>query len=253
MIHMAGTDLDGIHADLLKVLDLPPGALATLMDLLWAGADLNPLNAPDLLGISGLKIEPLLRLLGDEGPGHDCLLVSLRASAAAARRAAERRDECALCWTGPPSLDVVERSTDSIVREMIEGAREEILIVGYRITGGGGVAGRLADALRRTVDITIIIDDDGGGANRSALDGIFYGPRRPRIYAHKKKEEAFYKVHAKIMIVDRKELLVTSANLTHHGLVQNFEMGVRIRGRTVGNAHAVIRKMIDSGYFEAIS
>ena len=55
------------------------------------------------------------------------------------------------------------------------------------------------------------------------------------------------------MIVDRKELLVTSANLTHHGLVQNFEMGVRIRGRTAGNAHVVIRRMIDSGYFEEIS
>lgn len=250
---MDSADLDGIHADLLKVLDLPPGALATLADLLGEGADLNPLNAPELLGIYGSKIEPLLRLLGDGGPGRDCLLISLRASAAAARRAAERRDECALCWTGPPSLDVVERSTDSVVLEMIEGATEEILIVGYRITGGGGVAGRLADALRKVGDISIIIDDDCGGANRSALDGIFYGTRRPRIYAHREKETAFYKVHAKIMIVDRKELLVTSANLTHHGLVQNFEMGVRIRGRTAGNAHAVIRRMIDSGYFEEIS
>ena len=248
-MRMDDTDLDGIHADLLKVLDLPPGVLAALVDLLGQGADLNPLDVPDLLDISGPNIEPLLRLLGDGGPGRDCLLVSLRASAAAARRAAERRDECTLCRTGPAILDVVERSTDSVVREMINGARKEILIVEYRITGGGGVAGPLADALRRIDDITIVIDDDGEGANMSALDGMFPGPRRPRIYAHRKKEKAFYKVHAKIMIVDRAELLVTSANLTHHGLVQNFEMGVKIRGRTARNANAVIRRMIDGRHF----
>ena len=197
VMRLDDADLGGIHADLLKVLELPPRALAALSDLLEEGADVNPLNAPDLLGVRGPKIEPLLRLLQGGRLGRDCLLVSLRVSATAARRAAESADECALCWTGPASLDVVERSTDAVVREMIEGAREEILIVGYRITAGGEAAGRLADALRRIGEIIIVIDDDEGRANRSALDSIFRGPQKPRIYVHRKKEGAFYKVHAK--------------------------------------------------------
>ena len=250
MITLDSAELEGIHADLLKVLELPPRALAALSDMLEKGADINTFNATDLLGVPGPKIEPLLRLLENSMLGRDCLLVSLRASAAAAKLATERADECALCWTGPPSLDVAERSTDAVVQEMIESARREILIVGYRITDSKTVS-LLADALRRIGEITIIIDDEGR-ANRLALDGIFHGPRKPRIYAHMKKEKGFYKVHAKIIIVDRKDLLVTSANLTYHGLVQNFEMGVRIRGRSAGNVYTVIRKMIDRGYFEEI-
>ena len=251
-MNLDDADLDGIHADLVKVLDLPPRALATLLDMLERGADVNPFNAPDLLGVPGPKIEPLLRLLENRSLGRGCLLVSLRASAAVAKRAAERADECALCWTGPPSLDIVERSTDAVVEEMIRSARDEILIVGYRITDSGEAADQLADALRRVNQITIVIDDDEARANRSALDSIFRGSRKPRIYTHRKSGKAFYKVHAKIMIIDRKDLLVTSANLTHHGLVQNFEMGARIRGRSAGSAYDVIRKMIDSGYFEEL-
>lgn len=245
-------DLDGIHADLMKVLGLPPRVLTALLDMLERGADINPFNVPDLLGVPGPKIEPLLRLLENRSLGRGCLLVSLRVSAAVARRAAERADECALCWTGPPSLDVVERSTDAVVEEMIKSAQDEILIVGYRITDRGEAAGHLADALRRVNQITIVIDDDEARANRSALDSIFRGSRKPRIYTRRKRENAFYKVHAKIMIIDRNDLLVTSANLTHHGLVQNFEMGARIRGRSAGSAYAIIQKMIDSGYFEEL-
>ncbi|WP_418888875.1 phospholipase D-like domain-containing protein [Paenibacillus apiarius] len=33
-----------------------------------------------------------------------------------------------------------------------------------------------------------------------------------------------------MLLVDRKEFLVTSANLTQHGLSSNIEVGVRIKG-----------------------
>ena len=246
-------DLAGVEMDMLEVLNLPPRALDTLLDLLEEGADIDPFNAPDLLGISGSKIEPLLRLLENNRLGRDCLLVSLRTSAAAVGRVVDRSDECTLCWTGPPNLEVAERSTDAVVREMIGNARREILIVGYRITDVEGTITWLRDAIRRVGKITIIIDDDERCTNRSALNRIFCGPRRPRIYTHRGSEGPFYKVHAKIMIVDERELLITSANMTYHGLVQNFEMGARIRGKLAEDAQAVIRKMIRSGYFEEIT
>lgn len=43
-------------------------------------------------------------------------------------------------------------------------------------------------------------------------------------------EDAMASLHAKLLLVDRKDLLVTSANLTHHGLSSNIEVGVRVKG-----------------------
>ncbi|MNR65073.1 hypothetical protein D3C85_1879750 [compost metagenome] len=37
-------------------------------------------------------------------------------------------------------------------------------------------------------------------------------------------------MHAKMLVVDNLELLVTSANLTYHGMGSNIEIGVRIKG-----------------------
>ena len=38
------------------------------------------------------------------------------------------------------------------------------------------------------------------------------------------------KLHAKVIVADRHDALVTSANLTHAGLLENLEMGLRIQG-----------------------
>jgi cardiolipin synthase len=46
------------------------------------------------------------------------------------------------------------------------------------------------------------------------------------------------KLHAKVIVADRHDALVTSANLTRAGLLENLEMGLRIQGATAG---AVVR------------
>ncbi len=43
-------------------------------------------------------------------------------------------------------------------------------------------------------------------------------------------EFPYTKLHAKALVVDRLEALVTSANLTLHGLQANLELGLRVRG-----------------------
>jgi phosphatidylserine/phosphatidylglycerophosphate/cardiolipin synthase-like enzyme len=37
-------------------------------------------------------------------------------------------------------------------------------------------------------------------------------------------------MHAKVLIVDRLDALVTSADLTYHGLHENIEVGLRVHG-----------------------
>ena len=42
--------------------------------------------------------------------------------------------------------------------------------------------------------------------------------------------EKHLKLHAKVLVADRRDALVTSANLTMHALDRNMEMGVRVTG-----------------------
>jgi len=145
---------------------------------------------------------------------------------------------------------VHERSTYAVMQEMLERARENILLVDYRITDKGDTISKLSHCIEKVKEMDLIIDDDEKNINMSTIDDAFRGMKKPTVYVHKKKEKAHYKVHAKILIVDKKEILITSANLTYYGLSQNFEMGIRIRGDPAKNAYDLIRKMIENKYFE---
>ena len=58
------------------------------------------------------------------------------------------------------------------------------------------------------------------------------------------------KLHAKVIVADRRDALVTSANLTGAGLLDNLEMGLHIKG---DSARAIVRHfdlLIDEGILE---
>ena len=75
---------------------------------------------------------------------------------------------------------------------------------------------------------------------------------RPRILIRKEKESNFYKVHAKIIIIGNREMLLTSANLTELGTEVNFEMGLLVRGPIVNDMVLLLTKMINDKYFEDV-
>jgi cardiolipin synthase A/B len=72
------------------------------------------------------------------------------------------------------------------------------------------------------------------------------GVRPPSIFkwAHSDDKAS---VHAKLLIADRADALVTSANLTYHGLQGNLEMGLRVRGGPAGEIHDRIQELISAG------
>ena len=232
---------------------LPTHALEKLIALLQDGTDLDVFNVPRLLGVSETKAEPILHLLASGRLDRTNVLILLRAMTALRENMSRSAAEVEMCWTGPPSLEVMEKSTDSVMQDMIGRAREEILIVGYRITDSGETIRRLSESMRYVDHITMIIDNDKQRVNLTSIDNAFRGITRPRIYTHKKREKEFYKVHAKVLIIDQMEMLLTSANMTHYGLTQNFEMGVRIRGRPAKDARSLIMQMIDRKYFEEMA
>ena len=60
-------------------------------------------------------------------------------------------------------------------------------------------------------------------------------------------------LHAKLLICDRSEALVTSANFSHHGLHANIEIGLRVRSPAIERLSDFIAAMIKSGEAEPVT
>lgn len=53
-----------------------------------------------------------------------------------------------------------------------------------------------------------------------------------RVYDYQKQtDDAMAALHAKTIVVDEREVIVSSANLSYHGMEGNIEMGIRLESR----------------------
>lgn len=60
-------------------------------------------------------------------------------------------------------------------------------------------------------------------------------------------------MHAKCLLVDGSDLLVTSANFTFHGLHGNIEIGIRVRGAQAAEARKIFSHLVDSKIVEEVA
>lgn len=145
-------------------------------------------------------------------------------------------------WTGPNVEGSFLRSTREVVRQLLCRAQSELLVVGYWIAArdeGEGiieeVISSLAEAVVRGVAVTVIVDErvrKDGRDNRQILQTAWPDAvRLPVILTWRLPlDDQHLKLHAKVLVADRCDALITSANLTSYALDRNMEMGVRIVG-----------------------
>ena len=157
-------------------------------------------------------------------------------------RSVERlaRPEIEIAWTGPSAAGPLVRSTSVVLEEMLEGVRDagEVLLVGYALTVEPGssmerVIELLIAAARRRAALAIVLHSDE--YETTNLDNLFklwdVFVKKPKVYTWRPPPDHPYtKLHAKCLVVDRLDALVTSANFTFHGLESNLELGLRVRG-----------------------
>ena len=63
----------------------------------------------------------------------------------------------------------------------------------------------------------------------------------PEIYSY---DDVDSSLHAKFLIVDREEILVTSANMTDRAMTRNLEMGIRHKGKVAKDAAELVELLI---------
>jgi hypothetical protein len=171
----------------------------------------------------------------------DGSVLAMTLRAAVGLRDAERltRPAIEIVWTGPEAEGPLVRPTLTVLEEMLRGVREagEILLVGYSLTAQdgtppAGVIDLLGEASRRRALVTMILHRDEHARNRENLLAAWdVRAVKPRLLTWDPPADFPYtKLHAKVLVVDRLDALVTSANLTLHGLTANLELGLRVRG-----------------------
>ena len=144
-----------------------------------------------------------------------------------------------IVWTGPEASGPLVRPTVTVLDEMLAKIRDsgEVLLVGYALSAPVGsamstVINRLEDATKRGARITLILHSDDQETNLSNLMAIWnVFTKKPKVYTwNPSADHPYTSLHAKCLVVDRLDALVTSANFTFHGLESNLEVGLRVLG-----------------------
>lgn len=191
-----------------------------------------------------------------KGGGTEGLLAAtLRGHLELLRAVENRGPRCELVWTGDTPVGATVRSTLAVVREMLTLARRSVLVVTYSLWAGmeaATVIDLLAQRSSAGVDVTFVLDARyQDGWNIAELKRRWpTGRRRPELYTWQDTKDTVAKLHAKVVLVDDRDLLITSANLTGHGMSHNLEFGVRVHGDPAEDASTHLNSLIRIGVFE---
>lgn len=203
----------------------------------------------DTTGLTGHPARELASLLR-QWKRHSGTVEALAASLATAQGArqyvAAHQPHIQLVWTGPLEAGVQARSTLLTLQDLIATAQQEIVVVGYTITDGAApILLRLAEARRRGVQVSLI-------ANRAEqyLETIHAhwpaGAPPPTIFSYPQSDhDQMASLHAKAVVTDGRRMLLTSANLTYHGLGGNIELGILIEDTMVADVVRLIQALIE--------
>ena len=158
-----------------------------------------------------------------------------------------------LVATLPSESPGIARPTERVVRQMIDGAKSEIILLGYELTDRDMI-GLLATAASRGATV-ILICDRGRGAAARVFEAWASATPPPRIYHDRERSggTAYASMHAKCLLVDGRDLLVTSANFTFHGLHGNIEIGVRLTGAPAAEARKIFSHLVENRILEEAS
>lgn len=136
------------------------------------------------------------------------------------------------------------RSTNNVINQLIDESYEKILLTIFVVTDEE-ILKNIEAALKRKIEVDIFINiDEEDYINEKILNKLIQlKPKYDNLSLYEIIEE---KIHAKIVIVDSKKLLIGSANLTYHGLNKNYELGILIEDSEVAyDVETIIKRLIE--------
>ena len=134
-----------------------------------------------------------------------------------------------LVLTAPHSFRVKTLKTRDTMFKLIENTEKSLTITGYSISD---YFAEMLDVIikksQQGVYVRLYVNDIE--KQKDALDRLMaYRSRFLQVYEYQKQEDdKMAALHAKLIVSDAKKSLVSSANLSYHGMQGNIEMGLLI-------------------------
>lgn len=175
-----------------------------------------------------------------------------------------------LVWTGPEVSGLHARETRQVFDELIGRAEHSLWISTYAYFDGKRAFETLAARMDSMADlkVSMLLNIPRKSHHASAAEAVakaakglwrynWPGERRPRVFYFPEslEEDDSLKavLHAKAIIRDEREVLVTSANFTESALDRNIELGVLLHDQPL--ARQVVRhyqRLIEGGRLAAL-
>lgn len=168
-----------------------------------------------------------------------------------------------LIWTGP-SAQFPLRRTDQALLELIDGAKQRLVLVSFAVYKVQAIIGALENALRRNVEVILCLEDaeeshgkvsfSGSKAFSSSLfrlASFYYWPIENRPHM---QDGRFGSLHAKVVVADRAKVFLSSANLTEYAMDMNIEMGVIVEDANLSEQiDGLVSELLIQGILRKIS
>lgn len=135
--------------------------------------------------------------------------------------------------TGSELIEGEVRGTESVIRNIVKNASEEVHILAYTVSAEGmHIVGLLEAGLKRGIRVVLVINrlyEKNSGVVGSLLEmNRKYG----RLVLADFCDPDGRDLHAKVLVADREVAVIGSANLSRRGMSSNYEVGVLIRDRS---------------------
>jgi len=219
--------------------------------------DPSHLTAERLQRELNISTSEAVGIVRELSPGQDSgnlpIIAVVAAALAENALASESAEKVDVVCTAPVQFAVPVRATFPTMVEMVQQARNEIVVVGYVFTAGASEFVRqVSQARQRGLAVTII-----GNRMRNCVSQLreSWGPGwPPAVYGWEGDDlDEMASLHAKLLICDKETALITSANYSLHGLHENIEIGLRVRSPSVARLSDFVSQLIASSTVVAVS
>ena len=151
-----------------------------------------------------------------------------------------RRVKVELVGSGPAALGSSLRSTEPALLELLGSSRNSVYVVTFAAYKVPSVADAIRAASARGVRVVFVLESEASSDGKVSFDPLPYlrsdGALAVEVYSwplDKRPRDSRGRhgtLHAKFAVADRRQLLVSSANLTEYAFALNMELGVLITG-----------------------
>ncbi|MFC2735935.1 phospholipase D-like domain-containing protein [Parascardovia denticolens] len=164
----------------------------------------------------------------------------------------ENTEKVSLVVTAPPSFRIDAKPTMTVVQSMLEGVKRNILITGYSLSSYfSELTDTIIEKSQKGVFVKFFINNVEKQPDVDKL--LRYKGRFLQIYDYSNEEDKMAALHAKVISVDMRQTLITSANLSYHGQQGNIELGTLIEsGRTAKQLDEVMTQLIFKKIFRKV-